>query len=83
MLVALRASRNQRLKGAENFERHLYLARKEIEWRLDDAGITDCYIPSFSSRNILFSDRTIKSKLAPQPSPSTIISIVIVSGFFP
>jgi glutamate synthase (ferredoxin) len=54
LLVALRASRNQRLNGAENFERHLYLARKEIECRLDDAGITDCYIPSFSSRNIIY-----------------------------
>ncbi|HET7839970.1 MAG TPA: glutamate synthase large subunit, partial [Terriglobia bacterium] len=36
------------------FEQVLYLTRKEIERRLDAAGLEDCYIPSFSSRNVIY-----------------------------
>jgi glutamate synthase (NADPH/NADH) large chain/glutamate synthase (ferredoxin) len=42
------------------FEQTLYVARKEIERRLLDAGIAGCYIPSFSPRNIVY-----KGLLAP------------------
>ena len=42
------------------FEQLLYLARKEIERRLLEAKIERCYIPSFSSRNIVY-----KGLLAP------------------
>jgi glutamate synthase domain-containing protein 2/glutamate synthase domain-containing protein 1/glutamate synthase domain-containing protein 3 len=42
------------------FEQLLYLTRKEIERRLAEAGIEDCYIPSFSSHNIVY-----KGLLAP------------------
>ncbi len=42
------------------FEQTLYLARKEIERRWADAGLTGCYIPSFSSHNLVY-----KGLLAP------------------
>jgi glutamate synthase (ferredoxin) len=42
------------------FEQTLYLARKEIERRLSDAEVGGCYLPSFSSRNIVY-----KGLLAP------------------
>ncbi len=42
------------------FEQLLYLVRKEIERRLLEAKIENCYIPSFSSRNIVY-----KGLLAP------------------
>ncbi len=42
------------------FEQLLYLTRKEIERRLAEAGIQNCYIPSFSARNIVY-----KGLLAP------------------
>ena len=45
------------------FEQHLYVARKEIERRLMDAGITDCYLPSFSSRNIVYKGLLSPSQL--------------------
>src|SRR5439155_15057248 len=45
------------------FEQHLYVARKEIERRLMDAGITSCYIPSFSSRNIVYKGLLSPSQL--------------------
>ncbi len=41
-------------------EQALYLTRKEIERRLLDAGMSGCYISSFSSRNIVY-----KGLLAP------------------
>ncbi|PYV26339.1 MAG: glutamate synthase large subunit, partial [Acidobacteria bacterium] len=46
------------------FEQHLYLVRKEIERRLTEAGIRDCYIPSFSSRNIVYKGLLSPSQLA-------------------
>jgi glutamate synthase (ferredoxin) len=45
------------------FEQHLYLVRKEIERRWTEAGITDCYIPSFSSRNIVYKGLLSPSQL--------------------
>ncbi|MFQ3671392.1 MAG: glutamate synthase central domain-containing protein, partial [Verrucomicrobiia bacterium] len=37
-----------------DFERLLYLSRKEIESKIATAGIHDCYICSFSSRSIIY-----------------------------
>ncbi|HKT10218.1 MAG TPA: glutamate synthase central domain-containing protein, partial [Terriglobia bacterium] len=45
------------------FEQILYLTRKEIERRIAEAGITDCYIPSFSSRNIVYKGLMAPSQL--------------------
>jgi glutamate synthase domain-containing protein 2/glutamate synthase domain-containing protein 1/glutamate synthase domain-containing protein 3 len=44
------------LNRGRRFEEHLYLVRKEIERRLMDAGAlaAAAYIPSFSSRNIVY-----------------------------
>jgi glutamate synthase (ferredoxin) len=46
------------------FEQLLYLARKEIERRLAEARIENCYVPSFSSHNIVY-----KGLLAPAQLP--------------
>ncbi len=45
------------------FEQLLYLTRKEIERRLAEAGIGECYIPSFSSRNIIYKGLLAPSQL--------------------
>jgi glutamate synthase (NADPH/NADH) large chain/glutamate synthase (ferredoxin) len=45
------------------FEQVLYLARKEIERRLMEAKIDRCYIPSFSSRNIVYKGLLAPSQL--------------------
>jgi glutamate synthase (ferredoxin) len=45
------------------FEQLLYLTRKEIERRLAEAGIQDCYIPSFSSRNVVYKGLLAPSQL--------------------
>jgi glutamate synthase (ferredoxin) len=42
------------------FEQTLYLTRKETERRLAEAGLDNCYVPSFSCRNIVY-----KGLLAP------------------
>ena len=39
---------------ARGYEQTLYLVRKEIERRVQEAGIRDLYIPSFSSRTIVY-----------------------------
>ena len=54
MLVAQPAGQER------DFEQLLYLARKEIENRLREAGLENCYIASFSSHNIVY-----KGLLAP------------------
>ena len=43
-------------KHGRRLEEHLYLVRKEIERRLTDTGVlaSTTYIPSFSSRNIVY-----------------------------
>jgi glutamate synthase (ferredoxin) len=46
-----------------SFERRLYLARKEIERRLNQAGVQGCYIASFSSRNIVYKGLLAASQL--------------------
>jgi glutamate synthase (ferredoxin) len=46
------------------FEQLLYLARKEIERRLLEAKIDRCYIPSFSSRNIVYKGLLAPSQLS-------------------
>ncbi len=45
------------------FEQILYLTRKEIERRIAEARISDCYIPSFSSRNIVYKGLMAPSQL--------------------
>jgi glutamate synthase domain-containing protein 2/glutamate synthase domain-containing protein 1/glutamate synthase domain-containing protein 3 len=45
------------------FEQVLYLTRKEIERRLAEAGMGDCYIPSFSSRNVVYKGLMAPSQL--------------------
>ena len=45
------------------FEQALYLTRKEIERRITEARIADCYIPSFSSRNIVYKGLMAPSQL--------------------
>jgi glutamate synthase domain-containing protein 2/glutamate synthase domain-containing protein 1/glutamate synthase domain-containing protein 3 len=45
------------------FEQLLYLTRKETERRLAEAGIHDCYIPSFSSRNVVYKGLLAPSQL--------------------
>jgi glutamate synthase (ferredoxin) len=46
------------------FERALYLARKEIERRINQQGIKDFYIPSFSSRTIVYKGLVAAPQLA-------------------
>ena len=50
--------------GEREFEQELYLARKEIERRLRDAGLEDWYIPSFSSRNVVYKGLLAPAQLA-------------------
>ena len=45
------------------FEQILYLTRKEIERRIAEAKVADCYIPSFSSRNIVYKGLMAPSQL--------------------
>ncbi|HEX5412296.1 MAG TPA: glutamate synthase large subunit [Terriglobia bacterium] len=45
------------------FEQILYLTRKEIERRIAEAKLADCYIPSFSSRNIVYKGLMAPSQL--------------------
>ncbi|MBZ5562985.1 MAG: glutamate synthase large subunit [Acidobacteriia bacterium] len=45
------------------FEQLLYLARKEIERRMVEAGLAGCYIPSFSSHNIVYKGLLAPSQL--------------------
>jgi glutamate synthase domain-containing protein 2/glutamate synthase domain-containing protein 1/glutamate synthase domain-containing protein 3 len=45
------------------FEQILYLTRKEIERRIAEARIADCYIASFSSRNIVYKGLMAPSQL--------------------
>jgi glutamate synthase domain-containing protein 2/glutamate synthase domain-containing protein 1/glutamate synthase domain-containing protein 3 len=40
--------------AGDAYERALYLARKQIERETLDAGIADCYLPSFSHRTIVY-----------------------------
>src|SRR3989454_8203545 len=50
-------------KREREFEQLLYLTRKEIESRLLDAKIDGYYIPSFSSRNIIYKGLLAPSQL--------------------
>ena len=45
------------------FEQLLFLVRKEIERRLAEGRIQSCYIPSFSSRNIVYKGLLAPSQL--------------------
>ncbi|HWP34808.1 MAG TPA: glutamate synthase large subunit [Thermodesulfobacteriota bacterium] len=49
----------------EEFERTVYLARKEIERRILETGIETFYIPSFSSRTIVYKGLFVSTQLAP------------------
>ncbi|HWP46893.1 MAG TPA: glutamate synthase large subunit [Candidatus Limnocylindrales bacterium] len=46
------------------YERTLYLARKEIERRVREANINDFYIPSFSHKTIVYKGLLVASQLA-------------------
>ena len=47
----------------EHYERTLYLARKEIEKRIDEESIEDFYIPSFSSRTLVYKGLLVAPQL--------------------
>ncbi len=47
----------------EEFERTLYLARKEIERHITRRGVKDFYIPSFSSRTIVYKALVVAPQL--------------------
>ena len=47
----------------EHYERTLYLARKEIEKRVDEESIEDFYIPSFSCRTLVYKGLFVASQL--------------------
>jgi glutamate synthase (ferredoxin) len=49
----------------EDFEAHVYLCRKEIERRVLETGIEGFYIPSFSSRTIVYKGLFVSTQLAP------------------
>jgi glutamate synthase domain-containing protein 2/glutamate synthase domain-containing protein 1/glutamate synthase domain-containing protein 3 len=49
----------------EEFEAHVYLCRKEIERRVLETGIAGFYIPSFSSRTIVYKGLFVSTQLAP------------------
>ncbi len=47
----------------EHYERALYLARKEIEKKVDEESIENFYIPSFSSRTLVYKGLFVASQL--------------------
>lgn len=49
--------------GDEDYERSLYLARKRIEKRVEEAGIEGVYIPSFSARTIVYKGLMVAPQL--------------------
>ncbi len=49
---------------AEHVERLLFLARRRIERAWDQAGLTDCYVPSFSARTIAYKGLLVAPQLA-------------------
>ena len=49
----------------EDFESQVYLCRKEIERRVLETGIGGFYIPSFSSRTIVYKGLFVSTQLAP------------------
>jgi len=50
-------------QSEREFEQHLYLVRKEVERRWMEARVTNSYIPSFSSRNIVYKGLLSPSQL--------------------
>ncbi|HKS95214.1 MAG TPA: glutamate synthase central domain-containing protein, partial [Terriglobia bacterium] len=50
-------------QSEREFEQHLYLVRKEIERRWMEARVAGSYIPSFSSRNIVYKGLLSPSQL--------------------
>ena len=49
--------------SADAFERRLFLTRRQIEKRFEQEGFTDCYIPSFSSRVIVYKGLLVAPQL--------------------
>ncbi len=49
----------------EDFEAQVYLARKEIERRVLETGIEGFYVPSFSSKTIVYKGLFVSTQLAP------------------
>ena len=49
--------------GAEEFQRNLYLTRREAERRFIQEGITGCYIPSLSNRTIVYKGLLVATQL--------------------
>ncbi len=58
----LLVARSEKLKKGD-FERALYLVRKQIEQETAKKGITDFYIPSFSSRTIVYKGLLVAPQL--------------------
>ncbi|MDE1170496.1 MAG: glutamate synthase large subunit [Verrucomicrobium sp.] len=49
--------------GAEEYEQLLYLCRSEIEYRVAQGGIKNFYVPSFSSRTIVYKGLLVSPQL--------------------
>jgi len=49
---------------AEDFERQLFLVRRRIEQAWDREGLSGCYVPSFSSRTIVYKGLLVAPQLA-------------------
>ncbi len=52
-----------RAMGEEEYERALYLARKEAEGDLRREGLDDCYIPSLSHRRLVYKGLLVAKQL--------------------
>ena len=46
------------------FDRRLYLTRRRLSWRAQQAGITELYAPSFSRRTVVYKGLMLASQLA-------------------
>ncbi len=50
--------------AAEEFERHVFLVRRRIERAWEKAGLTQSYIPSFSSKTIVYKGLLVAPQLS-------------------
>jgi glutamate synthase (ferredoxin) len=58
-------ARTSEVGAGDEYERRLYIARKEIERRARDEGIQPLYLPSFSSRTVVYKGLFVSPQLAP------------------
>ena len=56
--------RRARAATPDDFERRLYLARRHIERAVLQAGLQGCYVPSFSSRTIVYKGLLVAPQLS-------------------